>query len=219
LSKLTIRVIPLLVLLLLGGVKQASAQGMSAYFGLGSAINGRVTSPGCPPQQISDPFNSAGPPASCETAPTMGGVFGVFGADLMFTPHLGMNGEYSFRFAQASYLPSESLNVRPAFYDFNLIYQPGGDSHVVPVLEGGIGGSKLSFYFTQQSNVFNQSQFVASSNHFQVHGAAGMKIYINSIVFIKPQLDLRWVDHLNNQYKRNFVPEYTVSIGYTFGRR
>ena len=219
--KFTIRMIPLLVLLLLAGVNHASAQGVSAYFGLGSATDSPVTSPGCSAQQISDPFNSSGPPASCVAAQGMGGVFGVFGADFMIKPHLGINGEYAFRFAQANYLPVEGLNVRPNFYDFNAVYQPtSGDKRIVPVLEGGIGGAKLSFYVSQQAgSIFNQSQFLVSSNHFQVHGAVGVKFYVKSDIFIKPQFDFHWVPNLTDQYGRNTVPEYTISIGYTFGRK
>ncbi len=220
-SKLTIRFVPFLVLLLLAGVKQASAQGVSPYFGLGSAFDSAATSSGCPAQQISDPFNAAGPPSSCVAAPTMGGVFGVFGVDYMFKPHFGINGEYSFRFAQANYLPNEGLNVRPGFYDFNAVYQPtSGDKRIVPVLEGGIGGAKLSFYVTQSGGtLFNQSQFFVSSNHFQVHGAVGVKLYVKSDVFIKPQFDIHWVNNLTDQYGRNVVPAFTISIGYTFGRQ
>lgn len=220
-SKLTIRTIPLLVLLFLAGVKQASAQGVSFYFGLGSATDSPATSPGCPSQQISDPFSGLNPPASCVAAQSMGGVFGVYGADFMIKPHFGINGEYSFRFAQASYLPSEGLNVRPAFYDFNAVYQPtSGDKRIVPVLEGGIGGAKLSFYVSQQAgSIFNQSQFFVSSNHFQVHGAVGVKFYVNSDIFIKPQIDIHWVPNMTDQYGRNTVPQYTISIGYTFGRQ
>jgi len=220
LSKLTIRILPLLVLLLLAGVKQASAQGVSAYFGLGSATDSPGTSPGCASQQISDPFNASGPPASCVPAQSMGGVWGVFGADFMIKPHLGINAEYSFRFAQANYLPIEGLNVRPGFYDFNAVYQPtSGDKRIVPVLEGGIGGAKLSFYVSQQAGIFNQSQFFVSSNHFQVHGAVGVKLYVKSDIFIKPQIDVHWVKNMTDQYGRNTVPEYTISIGYTFGRQ
>jgi hypothetical protein len=221
LSKLMIRSLPLLVLLLLAGVKQANAQGVSAYFGLGSATDSPATSAGCPSQQISDPFNASGPPASCVPAQSMGGVWGVFGADFMIKPHLGVNAEYSFRFAQAKYLPSEGLNVRPSFYDFNAIYQPtSGDKRIVPVLEGGIGGAKLSFYVTQQAgSLFSQSQFFVSSNHFQVHGAVGVKLYVKSDIFIKPQIDIHWVKNMTDQYGRNSVPEYTISIGYTFGRQ
>lgn len=219
--KFTIRIIPVLILLLFAGANQANAQGVSTYFGLGTATDSAATNAGCPAQQISDPFNSFGPPASCVAAPTMGGVFGVFGVDYMFTPHLGVNGEYSFRFAQANYLPSEGLNVRPGFYDFNAVYQPtSGDRRVVPVLEGGIGGAKMSFYLSQSGGtVFNQSQFFVSSNHFQVHGGVGVKLYVKSDIFIKPQFDIHYVPHLTDQYGRNAVPEFTISVGYTFGRQ
>jgi len=154
----------------------------------------------------------------------MGGVFGVFGSDFMITPHLGFNGEYSFRFAQSNYLNSNAagtpvtINIRPSFYDFNAVYQPGsGDKRIVPVLEGGIGGAKLSFYGVE-SGVFSSSQLLGSSNHFQVHGAVGVKLYFKSDIFIKPQFDIHYVPHLTDQYGRNAVPEFTVSIGYTFGR-
>ena len=218
-SKLTIRMIPVLILLLVSGAKQASAQGVSAYFGLGSAFDSAATSPGCAPQQLFDPFT--GVSGQCETAPTMGGVFGVFGVDFMINSHLGFNGEYSSRFAQADYLPAAGLKVRPSFYDFNAVFQPGsGDKRVVPVLEGGVGGAKLSFYVSQQAgSLFTQSQFFTSSNHFQVHGAVGVKLYVKSDIFIKPQFDIHYVPHMTDQYGRNAVPEFTVSIGYTFGRQ
>jgi len=218
LSKLTIRTISILILLLVAGAKKASAQGVSAYFGMGSAIDTAATSPGCAPKQLFDPFTGAS--GTCETAPTMGGIFGVFGADFMINPHLGVNGQYSFRFAQANYLPAASLNVRPAFYDFNAVFQPtSGDKRVVPVLEGGIGGAKLSFYISQQAgSIFTQSQYFTSTNHFQVHAAVGVKFYVSTSVFIKPQVDLHYVPHLTDQYGRNAVPEFTLSIGYSFGR-
>ena len=220
LSKFTIRMIPLLALLLLAGVKQTSAQGVSPYFGLGSAINSEGTSPGCPAQQILD-----GVTGNCEPSNSMGGVFGVFGADFMIKPHFGINGEYSFRFAQASYLPIGGLNARPGFYDFNAVYEPiSGDKRIVPVPEGGIGGARVSLYFNQQSCATpsvcsNFSQVVATANHFQVHGAFGVKFYVKSDMFIKPQVDIHWADNLNQQYGRNIVPEFTMSIGYTFGRQ
>jgi len=223
LSKLRIRMIPVLLLSLVAGVKQAGAQGVSPYFGLGSAFDGAATSaatsttPACPSQQIFDGITGA-----CEPAPTMGGVFGVIGADFMFRPHFGVNGEYNFRFAQANFLPAAGLNVRPAFYDFNAIYQPtSGDKRVVPIIEGGIGGAKLSFYATQNCLPplnCSQSQFITSSNHFQVHGAVGVKFYFKSDIFIKPQFDIHWVNNLDQQYSRTVVPAFTISIGYTFGR-
>jgi hypothetical protein len=203
---------------LLASVHQAKAQGVSAYFGIGSATDGAATSAGCPSKQVLDEVTGL-----CEAAPTIGGPFGVIGADFMILPHLGVNAEYSFRFAQANYLPGAGLNARPTFYDFNAIYQPTtGEGRIIPVLEGGIGGSKLSLYFNQSSCVTQvcttSSQVVATSNHFQLHGAVGVKLYVKSDIFIKPQFDLHWVHNLDQQYGSNLVPQFTVSIGYTFGR-
>ena len=218
--KMLVRAALLLSLLVLAVAHRVSAQELSGYFGLGTATNGPTTTPGCPSKTIFDDFTG-----NCEPAHKMGGVFGVFGADYMLREHLGFNAEYAFRFAQASYLPEAGLNARPAFYDFNAVYQPGpSHSRIVPVLTGGVGGAKVSLYFNQQacaiSNVCNsQSQFIGSANHFQVHGAVGVKIYVTPALFIKPQFDAHYVHNLDQQYERNFVPIYTVSVGYTFGRR
>jgi hypothetical protein len=217
--------IPALILLFVAGTRQANAQGVSAYFGLGSALDSSATNSGCPSGQINDPFANPTPPV-CEPVSDMGGVFGVFGADFMILPHLGVNGEYSFRFTQASYLSSNNstgvpINIRPAFYDFNAIYQPSsGDKRIVPVLEGGIGGAKLSFYANSSAGTaFSSSQSFFSSNHFQVHGGVGVKLYFKSDIFIKPQFDIHYVPHLTTQYGRDAVPEFTISIGYSFGRQ
>jgi hypothetical protein len=230
LSKLLIRFLPLFAVLVLVGANPANAQGVSAYFGLGSAFDSAATNAGCPSGQIGDPlFAGTGTPP-CIPASGMGNVFGVFGADFFFMPHLGFNGEYSFRFAQAPYATSPAANngsgsnipitVRPAFYDFNAVYQPSsGDKKIVPVLEGGIGGAKMSFYVSQSAGtLITASSFFGSSNHFQVHGAVGVKLYVKSDIFIKPQFDVHYVPHLSDQYGRNFVPAFTVAIGYSFGR-
>jgi opacity protein-like surface antigen len=221
LSKLTIRIIPLLVLLLLAGVKQASAQGVSAYFGVGSATDSAGTSAGCASGQLFDEFTG-----NCEPGPTIGGVFGVFGADFMIKPSLGVNAEYSFRFAQAPYLPAAGLNMRPGFYDFNAVYEPlnGLERRFVPEFVGGIGGARIALYIAQNCTITGISCSSSTpaginANHFQVHLGAGLKIYVKGNLFIKPQFDLHYVTNLTDQFGRNWVPQYTGSIGYTFGGR
>jgi hypothetical protein len=230
-----IRMLPIAAVLLLASASQTHAQAVSPYFGLGSAFNSAPTNSGCPSGQIADPlYNPTGfgalPAAPCVAAHGMGGVFGVFGADFMVNPHLGINGEYNFRFAQAQYVTSPAasnlsgsdipITLRPAFYDFNAIYQPtAGDKQVVPFVEGGIGGAHLSYYASQQAgSLFTTSSFFGSTNHFQIHGAAGAKVYFHGDIFLQPQFDIRYVLHLNNQYGRSVVPGFTISIGYAFGR-
>jgi hypothetical protein len=230
LSKLTIGTILLLSTLLLGTVSSVRAQGVSAYFGLGSATNSAGTtvngidsvtgaSVTCPKGNVFDDITGF-----CEPGPTIGGVFGVFGVDFMLKPHLGFNGEYAFRFAQAPYLPAAGLNYRPGFYDFNVVYQPLSGKRIVPLVEGGIGGARIALYQTQTvsiTGITNTFTIPAglNANHFQVHGAVGVKLYVKGNIFIKPQFDIHYVTHLTDQFGRDWVPQYTVAVGYTFGER
>ena len=224
-SKLAIRIMPFLFLLPLISPIQASAQGGSVYFGVGSAWNSAGTTSNstatCPAGQLYDDFNMA-----CEAGPVIGGVFGVFGADFMINPHFGINGEYAFRFAQAPYLPLAGLNMRPGFYDFNAVWEPisGSSNRIVPVLEGGIGGANITLYATQSCSVTGincSSSYPVgiTANHFQVHAGAGVKVYVTESVFLKPQFDFHYVPNLTDQFGRSWVPGVSVSIGYTFGGR
>ena len=229
-SKLTIGTILLLSALLLGTVNFAHAQGVSPYFGLGSATDSAGTSINtvdpvtgnvvtCAKGNLFDSLTG-----NCEPGPTIGGVFGVFGVDFMFKPHFGVNGEYAFRFAQANYLPDAGLKFRPGFYDFNAIYEPISGKRIVPIIEGGIGGARIALYETQTVSVTGITNTFSipaglNANHFQVHGAVGVKLYIKPSLFIKPQFDIHYVTHLTDQFGRDWVPEYTVAVGYTFGER
>jgi hypothetical protein len=221
LSKLTIGTILLLSTLLLGTLNDVRAQGVSPYFGMGSASDSAGTSAGCQPGFLLDNIVT---PAACEPGPTIGGLFGVFGVDFMFRPHLGVNGEYAFRFAQANYLPLAGLKMRPGFYDFNVVWEPISGHRIVPVLEGGIGGARVALYVSQTTTVTGISGTFSypaglNANHFQGHGALGVKLYVKPALFIKPQFDIHYVTHLTDQFGRDWVPQYTVSIGYTFGER
>jgi hypothetical protein len=232
LSKLTIRTILLLALLVMGSTILARAQGVSPYFGLGSAFDSAGTGfdlnagRPCPKGQLFDDFSFFAPNGECEPGPTIGGVFGVFGADFMWKQHLGFNGEYAFRFAQAPYLPLAGLNYRPGFYDFNVVWEPttGSDKRIVPVIEGGIGGARIALYVTQTvsvtgiSSTFTQPAGI-NANHFQVHGALGVKLYVKGNIFIKPQFDIHYVTHLTDQFGRDWVPQITAAVGYSFGQR
>ena len=209
--KLMMRTAPLLLVFMLVSVNFAHAQGVSAYFGLGTATDSSNK------QFVDPPLTDIGP--------SMGGVFGKFGADFMFRPTLGFGAEYTFRFAQGNYAPQEGLNYRPTFYDFNAIFHPfsGASKRVVPEFQAGLGGVDIKFYAAGQSCVTtnvcqNQSQFLQSSNHFQLHAAAGVRLYVRGSIYIRPQFDIHWV-HNFNEFGSGWVPEYGAAIGYTFGGR
>jgi hypothetical protein len=133
----------------------------------------------------------------------------------------GVGGELGFRPTQADYA---GLNYRPVFYDFNGIWAPGvGSKRVAPEIQGGVGGANIRFYLSQSAcNSFtgcsSSNQFIQSSNHFQVHAGAGLRLYVTKNVFVRPQIDYHWVNNFF-QFGSNNVPQYSISVGYSFGER
>ena len=218
LSKVAVRMISLLALVLLASVSSARAQRLlSPFFGLGSERDraGTDAAAGCTTGQLFDAFTGV-----CEPGPTMGGLFGVVGADYMIKPKIGINGEYTFHFRQNPYLPNEGLKMRPSFYDLNGFWQPFG-GRVAPFLEGGFGGARLSLHFNSSDCVTGScGSFtpVSGYSYYQLHFAAGAKIYVHGPIFVKPQFDLHYVFNLQ-QFGRKAVVGYMISGGYTFGKR
>ena len=215
------RTVPLLCALVLVSAAGAHAQRVSAYFGLGSAKDrAGTTSNGtntCPTGQLFDGL-------ICEPGPTIGGLFGNFGVDVRFKRHLGINAEYAFHFKQVPFLPLDSLNMRPAFYDVNVMWMRVAGKRIAPLLEGGAGGARLGLSSTSTTpitGITNISSFPAGSrpNHAQLHFGAGLKFYVKGNIFVKPQFDLHYVFNFTDQFGRNLVPQYSGSVGYTFGGR
>ena len=207
-----LRTAPLLLLLLMGSARHASAQSFSAFFGVGTAQDKASG-------QSFDFFNGGAGPFF--GAPKMTGAFGNFGAEFMITPHFGVNGDYTFRFSQGNYA---GLGYRPTFFDFNGVYQPiSGGSRIVPEFLAGLGAETTHFYVNQQFCTVvcqNVTTPIQNSSHFQFHFGGGVKFYVKPNIFLRPQIDVRWVQEFSpSEFGRDWVPEYSVAIGYTFGER
>jgi hypothetical protein len=155
------------------------------------------------------------------TTPSLAGTFGKAGADFMITPYLGLGAETDFRLSQGAYT---GLTYRPTFYDFNAIFAPTARrvKRVVPELEFGLGGVNLRYYSPSQSycNPFtgcsSQNYLFDSSNHFQVHMAAGIRLYATGHLFVEPRVDARYVNNFF-QFGSNWVPEFGGAVGWSFG--
>lgn len=197
----------------------ASAQaGVEAYFGVGTATDSSNNT-------SIDTFNTGntGPvntPGYYNT-PKLTGTFGKAGGQVMFSPHFGAGADIDFRFSQADYA---GLNYRPTFYDFYGVYQPFTKAHrVVPQFFGGLGAVNISYTYPQSycdafAGCSSSNSYVESSKHFQVRMGAAVELYATSHVFIKPEVDVHYVDNFF-QFGSNWVPEYSVSVGYHFGER
>jgi hypothetical protein len=184
-------------------------EGPDVFFGVGSA-----SAPSS--NQLIDTFGDG----NLYRTPSLGGTFGKVGADIMITPHFGIGGETDFRFSQGAYA---GLNYRPVFYDFNGIYAPTLNhfKRIVPEFQAGLGGVNMKFYYNnaycdQFAGCQSNNQYVESSNHFQVHLSAGLRVYVTSHIFVRPQVDAHWVNNFF-QFGSDWVPEYGGSIGWSFG--
>lgn len=151
--------------------------------------------------------------------PKLTGAFGKIGGEVMIWNHFGVGADYDFRFAQGDYA---GLNYRPSFYDFYGIFKPIRKSkRVVPELMGGIGGVRLTYsenqsYCNAFSGCSSSNSYLGSSSHFQTKLGAAIAFYATDHVFIKPEVDAHWVDNFF-QFGKSWVPEYTLSVGYSFG--
>jgi hypothetical protein len=154
-------------------------------------------------------------------APQMTGAFPKFGANLKLNSWFGVGGEMSWRASKGDYA---ALMYRPFFYDFYGMYTPPTRSKwFVPELQAGMGAANLRFYYDQRlCNNFTgcrtSSSLVGTDNKFTTHFGGGFKTFFHNNWYVKPEFKLRWVNDLF-QFGRNWVPEYGLSVGYTFGGR
>ena len=183
------------------------AQQANAYFGVGTA---HADSNG----QAIDTFGTGTGLAT----PKLTGTFLDVGGSFLVTPHFGVGANLSWRASQGNYA---GLNYRPFFYDFNGIWQPVKSKRFVPELQAGIGGVKVNFSENQTlcdqfagCSTFNVGS--ESSSHFQTHFGVAARLYATPRIFVRPAVDVHWVNNFF-QFGSNWVPEYSVGVGYSFG--
>ena len=159
--------------------------------------------------------------ASCQATPALSGFFMGVGGDVMLTKRYGFGVDATLQPAKSNYGP---LQYREIFYGFNGIFAPVNRKKAMVQIEGGVGGAKSSFSYTQTSCVgtavcSTSSQPVGSSNHFQVHAGIGVQIFLTEHVFIRPQFDFHYVPGLTDQFGSNMVPAGMLWLGYSIGDR
>ena len=226
----TSRYLPLLSVLFCG-VQLASAQSaFNLNFGVG-AIQDKAAS-GQVDQEL-NPCTTGDLYGPCVSTPSLSGATIGIGGDVMLWKKFGIGAEVGFQPAKETYvnlnasaaasgLNAMSVQSRMTLFDFNGIYQPVSTKRAVLKLEGGIGGANLKFYESGSSSSVlgnqNSSQYLASTNHFQVHGGVGVEIYLTDHIFVRPQFDVHYVRNLT-QFGSNVVTTEMVWLGYSWGDR
>lgn len=204
------------------GASLASAQ-MTADIGLGfGAAFDKSNGAGIDNPSSANAFGSCAPNTGdsfCQTTSSMSGFFMGVGGDVMLNKHFGVGAEFNFQPAVKNYGPLED---RQMFYDFNGIYRPISNKRFALELQGGIGGARTSFSVFQNSCVGTAvcsaySSPIGAANHFQVHAAVGVQIYLTEHIFVKPQFDFRYVPNFTQQFNSNAVPAAMIWLGYNIG--
>lgn len=224
------RYLPLLSVLFCG-IQLASAQSaFNLNFGVG-AIQDKAAS-GQVDQEL-NPCTTGDLYGPCVSTPSLSGATIGIGGDVMLWKKFGIGAEVGFQPAKETYvnlnasaaasgLNAMSVQSRMTLFDFNGIYQPVSTKRAVLKLEGGIGGANLKFYESGSSSSVlgnqNSSQYLASTNHFQVHGGVGVEIYLTDHIFVRPQFDVHYVRNLT-QFGSNVVTTEMVWLGYSWGDR
>jgi hypothetical protein len=159
----------------------------------------------------------------CQANPKLSGFFMGFGGDVMLWKRFGLGATADVQPARSNYGP---LLYRQAFYDINGIFRPVSSKRMTLQLEGGIGGAHTSFGINQSGGCVGTAvctpssiEPVGSSNHFDIHAAASVSLYVTEHIFIRPEFDLHYAPGLTDQFGSNVVPAGMVWVGYTFGDR
>lgn len=153
---------------------------------------------------------------SCLALPSLGGVFLSFGGDAMVWDRFGIGGEISFKPDRDDYGPME---YRQTFYDINGVFAPINQDRFVLKLIGGIGGARTGFSYKQEYCVGtaicqSETTSLGTSNHFQLHAGVGLQYFLTDKVFIRPQLDFRYVPNFTDQFGSNSVVGGAIWIGF-----
>ncbi len=143
------------------------------------------------------------------------GIYPSISADyLFFRGHAGIQGEYSWRWNNSTYLPGFiNLPYKPIFYDFNAIWvsNPIRKRFRVELL-GGAGVQNTRFYLggCTSSNCFG------TTNHFMVDVGGGIKYYAWRHFFVRPEGRFFLV-RKNVEFSSDHAVRYGATFGYTFG--
>lgn len=194
-----------MILIVIVGVAAAAlhAQQVDLFLGIGTA---RARSNG---QSI----NTFGDGTLNDT-PALNGVFTDFGGAVFLSRQFGVGFTGSWRAAK----DYAGLQYRPSFYVFDAVYQPGRlrAERVVPDLRLGFGFASINFDY-DDPNACAQVPGCPASHHVLGHGGLGVRLYVKRHFFLRPSVDVLYVNDFF-PFGTNWVPKYSLGIGYSFGK-
>lgn len=146
--------------------------------------------------------------------PALNGVFTDFGGAVFLNKQFGVGFTGSWRAAK----DYAGLQYRPSFYVFDGVFQPGQltTRRVAPDLRAGLGFASINFDYDDPV-ACAQVPGCPASHHLVGHGGLGVRLYVFRHLFLRPAVDVLYVRDFF-PFGSNWVPKYSMGIGYSFGR-
>jgi hypothetical protein len=195
------------VLLVLGFsafTQLAHAQEVDGYVGFGTA---RASSNG---HQI-DTFGDG----NLYATGSLGGAFTDWGVNGFLGKQFGVGWTGSWKFSSGAYA---GLGYHANFQVFDGIYQPAplSTKRFAPELRAGIGFTSVKFDYNDPVSC-SQVPGCPDARFFLAHLGGAVRFYITDHLFLRPAVDVHYV-HNFYPFGSNWVPRYSMSLGYSFGR-
>ena len=179
------------------------AQQVDAYLGVSTARDG---SAGQSIETFSD--------GTLYSTPSLGGVYTDFGATVFFSRQFGVGWDASWR-SDHDYA---GLQFRPKFNSFDAVFQPARlrTERIVPEFRAGLGFASVNFDYDDPVSC-SQVPGCPSSHHFLGDAGVAARLYVTHHIFVRPAVNVQYVKNFY-LFGSNWVPRYSVSVGYSFGR-
>ncbi len=182
----------------------ARAQEVSAFLGFGSLYDDS--------SRLSiDTFGDG----TLHKTPTLSGPFGQIGMNVYFGRQWGFGAEISRRLVQGDYA---GVDYSPSFSSFDFVYRPARATtrRFEPEFRVGLGAARLHYSPDDQGSCA-QVPGCPVSTHFQVRFAVAERVYISNHLFLRPALDLHYVNGFS-EFRSDWAPEFSLGVGYALGR-
>lgn len=191
------------LILFAGCLSPLRTQQVDAYFGVGTARDG----------SNGHSYDTQGT-GTLYPAPAMGGTFLDFGINVFLTKKLGVGWTASWRGNQ----DYAAVQYRPAFHTFDAVFQPTRlrTKRLASEIRAGIGVARILYELGDQGSC-DVVPGCPSSHYFVGHGGAAARVYMTNHIFLRPAVDIQYVKAFL-PFGSNWVPRYSLSFGYSFGR-
>ena len=144
---------------------------------------------------------------------SLGGAFTNFGVNVFFGRQWGIGWNVAWRAAH----DYAGLQFRPKFNAFDAVFQPAKlrIKSVTPEFRAGIGFASINFDYNDPQSC-SQVPGCPNSRHFLGDAAVAARWYLSRHLFLRPAVDIQYVNHFY-LFGSNWVPRYSMNLGYSFG--